>query len=305
MTHYKERLIIGEDSRPKDIKAPLVFDDLTQLIEYEGEGQHNVHLGQLKLFEMLLRSFIELAMHRVMPRSRRVIRIIYVGAAPGNSIAAFMDLILNHYNVIMTCYDLVDHCPSLTRYIESGHVVFKRQLFSIINAFTHKGETDIFISDIRNTDASEADEFTRESYVRQDHTSQQDWVRIIQPSFGYSLKFRLPFDMDHAVSFNYLKGKLYIQAFPPPSSTETRLIGSELETASYQPREYEQKFAYYNSFMRGYRTVYAPIFSTCTCVDCHILSRTIHHYRVLTLSTRSIKQILSFHNIRTPLSLNA
>merc|ERR1719265_146758 len=90
-----------------------------------------------------------------------------------------------------------------------------------------------------------------EEYVERDMTKQKDWVQIMQPSLS-CLKFRLPWGPG---ATKYLKGRVLIQAFPPCTSTETRLLvpkealNDELE--AYDQEEYEEKLMHHNTITRA------------------------------------------------------
>jgi hypothetical protein len=61
-------------------------------------------------------------------------------------------------------------------------------------------------------------------------------------------KFRLPWDDEKT---EYLNGDIYIQPYPPATSTETRLIiGKNAGTKIYDNRKYEEQLFYFNNQVR-------------------------------------------------------
>ena len=60
------------------------------------------------------------------------------------------------------------------------------------------------------------------------------------------LKFRLPWG--DGVS-EYLAGKIYLPVWGPQTTTETRLIVTDIKEASYDNRKYEEQMFYFNFFL--------------------------------------------------------
>ena len=129
-----------------------------------------------------------------------------------------------------------------------------------------------FISDIRSREENEIN-----SDVFKNLVQQYVWTHILKPNV-YKVKFRFTFqgsldadslnvikDYEEYLDFNpvqeyrkgvmtYLPGEIFIQPWAPVSSTETRLIGNSDDLKKnniiYNESEYNNKFFYYNTFLR-------------------------------------------------------
>ena len=98
----------------------------------------------------------------------------------------------------------------------------------------------IFCSDIRLTPPTE-------EQVIKDMTMQLNWWKIMNPEFAM-FKFRLPCQKGKTL---YPKGEIYIQPFPGPTSTETRLIVKKnAPIIEYDNTEYESRLFYHNTTSR-------------------------------------------------------
>jgi hypothetical protein len=136
----------------------------------------------------------------------------------------------------------------------------------------------IFFSDIR-TNETEDDKPT-DLDLLWNSAMQFNWICIMRPR-GYMLKFRTPFYDSKNIyvkerqrntfqlasrngidfvsdfykrEFRYLSGDVFLQAFPPSGSTETRLcyFGSDIKTQYYNSADYENTLFYYNTISRGF-----------------------------------------------------
>jgi hypothetical protein len=98
-----------------------------------------------------------------------------------------------------------------------------------------------FCSDIRSEPA------TPENIVR-NMTMQLDWWKIMNPDMSM-FKFRLPWEPG---TTEYPEGDIYIQAFPGPTSTETRLIVKKnAQIIKYDNQQYENACFYHNAELRS------------------------------------------------------
>ena len=76
---------------------------------------------------------------------------------------------------------------------------------------------------------------------------QLGWWKIINPEFAM-FKFRLPWQKGKTM---YPKGEIYIQPFPGPTSTETRLIvKKDAPMIEYDNTKYESNLFYHNTISR-------------------------------------------------------
>jgi hypothetical protein len=179
----------------------------------------------------------------------------------------------------------------------------------------------IFISDIR-TNEEEGKPPTDQDFIW-NNAMQYNWARLIKPC-ALLYKFRMPFfesktinpsesqkrDFDisrelgidfvadyNKSKFQYIKGDIYLQAFPGNASSESRLcvlgpfkssaayIGElNLKNHYYNVQEYENKYFYYNTIQRTIVHHYNPFankelgFDHCN--DCAIECDIWHKYNL-------------------------
>jgi hypothetical protein len=199
--------------------------------------------------------------------------VIYAGAAPG----------------VHTIF-LSEMFPSLTFHLydptpfsipQTHRVKIHVQLFlaktakKVANYYRKRypGKKLLFISDIRRRPPTE-------KMVEGDMVMQREWVEIMKPDC-WMLKFRLPWT-DHS-KYEYLKGTITAQSFAPPTSTETRLIGTTTDIVRYDPRVYENLMYTHNLTRSNFYA--SPLGTTtleshdvCNCFDCVSFVRSIQCY---------------------------
>jgi len=171
----------------------------------------------------------------------------------------------------------------------SKHVFIYNGYFTTDMAEKLGGLNPLFISDIRTGDG---DEFPSDMDIILNLAQQYIWTKKINPKYGW-LKFRHPFHKEATINvqeyaktklifkeygidivneFNtakelgidfendynngvlrYMDGEIYVQAYAPKTSTETRLfVGNDSGIKNYgEMYDYENKFFYYNSLERG------------------------------------------------------
>lgn len=145
-----------------------------------------------------------------------------------------------------------------------------------------------FISDIRRDNKAHGS--PTDIDICRDSALMYNWVKILQPA-KFMLKFRCPWPItDKSVARfnkeltpeisrefarcedidfigNYRKKQfifckptigIWLQAFAPRESAETRLVGDKLETMEFNVQDYENKMAYFNRF-RSTVNVMRPI----------------------------------------------
>jgi hypothetical protein len=139
-----------------------------------------------------------------------------------------------------------------------------------------KLKSKIFISDIRTTYFGE---LPSDADILINNAMQYRWIKILNP-LAYCCKFRFPYydepitrieaninslkfdmmcdDIDLLKDYKdkrmrYLDGNLYLQAFAPAGSSETRLIGTTQCIVEYmRVEEYENKMYFHNTLNRGF-----------------------------------------------------
>ena len=186
--------------------------------------------------------------------------VLYIGAAPFIS-----------YNVIKKLYPKTKWISYDTnRFIfdkSDKNVKIENKFFTneeinkIKNTFkNYDRKYLLYINDMRvNPD---------EKSVLKDMIQQQEWILRLNP-FASSIKFRLPYNTEDRVDFNYkyhlktnikkcvndiiyLDGTIYLQTYAPKRSTETRLISFRpYKLTKYDIIEYEEKLNYLNEKIRN------------------------------------------------------
>jgi hypothetical protein len=188
-----------------------------------------------------------------------------------------------------------------------------------------------FISDARTSDD---DDFPSTLDILWNSAMAYNWIKILQP-VRYMIKFRCPYGSITPASIkelvadykrcphtwpafeycdikfidNYCAGKfiflagddIKLQAFAPKSSTETRLVGSELDVYEYDTLEYEEKLFYHN---RTRATIARPHNYTSKdlgidhCNDCALACSILQEYIVATGSEYTVIELFG-HLLRS------
>ena len=202
-----------------------------------------VHWGQRKL---LLSEIEFLTLFLSEYTDKKPIHVVYAGSAPGTHILYLSKLFP------MINFELYDPRDFDTK-LKSKRIKTHKQYFTDDTAnewrsSKHLDKTILFISDIRTGDVSSMSSEEVEVQVKIDNQRQIDWYNIIMPKLSM-FKFRLPYDSDNKTP--YLDGDIYIQAYAPTNSTETRLIvGENAQMKIYDDREFEEQMFYFNNHER-------------------------------------------------------
>lgn len=171
--------------------------------------------------------------------------VIYAGAAPGKHIEYLSKLFPDHHFI------LVDPNPfgiSPSDKIEIYNQYFTDQL--ALELTHNRAEKVLFVSDIRTADYRQMTPIENENLIVKDNHSQIQWVTIMKP-IKSMLKFRCPYPNILQEPCRMFKGTLFFQVWPPPSSTETRLIVDDsLEMMTYDCLAYEESLFYHNTVTR-------------------------------------------------------
>ncbi len=219
-----------------------------------------LHWGQLKLMLTEI-EFLTLARDQKIHNNI----IVYAGAAPA--------IHMKHLSDMFPEFTFHLYDPTSFQIKATKRIKLFNQLFTEETANGYAGKKVLFISDIRRKPADE-------KTVDEDMIMQRKWVEIIKPVF-WMLKFRLPYSK-HG-KYNYLKGDIYKQAFVGASSSETRLIGSTIESKNYDTEAYEQLMFAHNISRTKFHV--SPLGRTtleshdvCNCFDCVSFVRLIESY---------------------------
>jgi hypothetical protein len=202
------------------------------------EFKRALHWGQLKLMLTEI-EFLTLVMKEYdESKDTRPIYFVYAGAAPGDH-TPYLHKLFN--NVHFELYDPNPFSKLLSKKHDmiSTHV----QFFTDDTAEYWKDQKDkyvVFCSDIRTEPATDEN-------VVENMKMQLKWWKIMQPQLSM-FKFRLPWGEGFT---EYPQGKIYIQPYPGPTSTETRLIvKAGADIIKYDNKKYESQLFHHNTVMR-------------------------------------------------------
>jgi hypothetical protein len=218
-------------------------------------GGGTIHSGQRKLLIALLDALVDV------PAAADV-TVVYVGAAPGSNIELVAAL-FPATKFVLFDPNPFDEALIAAAAASGGRIRLRSQYFldpdcAEFAEASAAGHRVVFISDIRGgirgRAVDEVDTQLSNEIVEQDMRMQERWVRTIRPAV-FSLKFRLPYVVEGVDPhrYPYLGGRVRIQSWPGPSSSETRLVGGEGDcdrTTNYDPTVYENQCFYHNFVTR-------------------------------------------------------
>lgn len=267
-----DQAICGYESRSDIEFHRLLLPDAPRQ-EYrrrKGELKTVIHWGQRKL----LLSEIEFLTKYGVSGST----VVYAGAAPGTHIHYLIELFPELQFV------LVDPAPFSSKLTKSPRCLLRQELFTDDLAQEYAGyDKVLFVCDIRSCDHSLISDPDVEDKVLEDMQSQQRWHDIIQPTKSM-LKFRLPWTQGCT---EYLAGDVYLQAFGPTTTTETRLVPYGHGRVLWNNKKYEEQMFYFNTVTRVARYAHSmpvgrPGYGLDYCYDCRaeveILSEYLRKY---------------------------
>lgn len=156
---------------------------------------------------------------------------------------------------ILTDYDLLENN------IKQGGVIVVPKYFFDIDAefFAQRFSDNCFLCvDIRDLNyfTFEKDHKVTNAVVMRDMEIQKKWVQTMKPVSSL-LKFRLPWVLPGETwegTTEYFSGQIYVQAWAPPTSSETRLCTDGTETVKYNNKLYEDMLYYHNNHIREKET---------------------------------------------------
>lgn len=196
-------------------------------------GQRKLCVGEIRALATVLKGWDEKA------------TVVYPGAAPGIHIPFLSSLFPN---VAFHLYD-----PAKFAIRDDARITTHQAMFTddVAREWEKKG-CDFFISDIRLSVPG------RERFEKQvgvDMAAQARWLDIIRPRLGGMLKFRPPYGKGE---FEYLDGRVMLQAWAPQRSTESRLLvpgaprGEALPVRRYDHGRYEDFMYWLNAVQRDW-----------------------------------------------------
>jgi cap2 methyltransferase len=175
--------------------------------------------------------------------------ILYIGASPGNNIGICTHLFPNFE------WHLYDPARfAITTDVKRNVFVYQKYFDDETAKYwaeRRKGRNLIFISDIRTADYTKAKDLNEnEDNIELDMRMQRNWVEMIKPDIT-QLKFRLSYVLDEREKeYEYFDGVIYLQAFCPQTSTETRLVFSDIKYKKYNCEKYEKQLFFHNAMTR-------------------------------------------------------
>jgi cap2 methyltransferase len=207
--------------------------------------------------------------------------VVYAGAAPGTHTRYLIELFPELKFV------LVDPAPFSGRLTQAPRCLLRHELFTDAVAHQYAARDDVlFLCDIRSCDWLIHDNLDHENKVLEDMQEQHRWHDIIQPIKSL-LKFRLPWTPGCT---QYLAGDIYLSAFGPITTTETRLVPHGHERVMWDHKKYEEQLFHFNTVTRVARYAHTmpvgrPGHGLDYCYDCRaeveILSQYLHKYNPL------------------------
>ena len=199
-------------------------------------GQRKLLLTEIEFLTLFLESY----------DGEKPVYVIYAGSAPGTHIVYLSRLFPR---VMFILYDPREFSNKLRNepMIKTFVQYFTDETAREWIAGNHPDKTILLVSDIRTGEPETQTQEMVEERVGIDHIWQQTWYHIMTPEMAM-FKFRLPWNDSKT---EYLDGDIYIQPYPPPTSTETRLIvGKNAKTRMYDNRKYEEQLFHFNNHIR-------------------------------------------------------
>jgi hypothetical protein len=165
-------------------------------------------------------------------KSDKPIYFVYAGAAPGDHQDYLKALFPDIY------FELYDPNDFICK--DSDKLKTHVQFFTNKDAEYWRSMSDkvflVFCFDIRSEPPSDEN-------IKRNMDMQLEWWKIMNPELSM-FKFRLPWSEGQT---EYPKGDIYFQAFPGPTSIETRLIvKKDAPIIKYDNKNYEDACFYHN-----------------------------------------------------------
>lgn len=245
-------------------QSDLILRDDSPQMQYEpmGDKTHNVHKGQLKLMLADELALMQALLHisscgadilpDIVSRNKKV-AVLVAGGAPGEH---FVDLSTTFHFLDFHLYDPAIWNHKLQERDTHSNVHLYTQYFDINTATQWESRTSvegqkyvyvIFLCDLRVPTKDHPD-----ALVEVDMKLQRSLTEQIRAEYTV-LKFHPPYyqDKNIAKTYEYLDGTIYLEAFPPRNSSETRLhVTDPKSTKTYDIQKYENQLAYHNQETR-------------------------------------------------------
>jgi hypothetical protein len=223
------------------------------------------HWGQRKLLLSEIEFFTLIGPNRL-----RNALVVYAGAASGKHIVYLSALFPSVRFVLIDPSAFarsVRACPRV-------RIINDLMTDDLARELSRESDNLYFISDIRSDDPNTSTREENERCIREDMDAQARWHGILG-SKRSMLKFRLPWADGQT---RYLNGDIYLPVWGPQSTTEARLITTDVAGAEryrlYDNRKYERQMFYFNNFTRhslyrhGVASTDASVEGLDHCYDC-------------------------------------
>lgn len=222
---------------PDDMKREKYHRRTKEIKNVLHWGQRKLLLSEIEFLTIYLKEYNE----------SKSVYVIYAGSAPGTHIIYLSKLFPDFH------FELYDP-REFNNKLKNNHKIntyvqyFTDETATLWKSVDHPDKVILFISDIRTVDTETMTSKEVENRVNIDNQWQMNWYNIMKPKMAM-FKFRLPYGSNGKTE--YLKGDIYIQAYSPATSTETRLIVREnAETKLYDDRKFEEQMFYFNKYER-------------------------------------------------------
>jgi hypothetical protein len=254
--HFQYYLEYGE--------APPSYNQLDRILDLKNGKRESYqrrmfasksieHWGQLKLLLSEI-EFLTLYWLQRPEMREKPVHMVYAGASPGSHIVILAELFP------LLTFDLYD--PRIKAF--DARLVNMKQvkLYGFFDDDAAKKYADkseegyplmFLVSDIRSGDDQTDSTMEFEDAVRRDMDWQARWCELSKCDQAL-LKFRLPYGnatTNATEKYEYLAGTIYIQAFSPITSTETRLVPNmPLKRVEWDAPKYQDQLYYHNTRIR-------------------------------------------------------
>ena len=217
----------------------ILLDDEKKYQRRFLQWKPQLHWGQLKLMLSeieFLNEVLKEYYSDIKNNKDKKIYFIYAGAAPGHHIEYLSKMFPMIY------FELYDPNNFIVK--ESDKIKIHQDFFTNKIADEWQEKKNIFLvfcSDIRREPATVEN-------VKKDMDMQFEFWKHMKPDLSI-FKFRLPW---YEGKTEYPEGKIFLQAFPGPNSTETRLlVKKNAKIIEYDNTQYENRCYYHNTVNRS------------------------------------------------------
>jgi hypothetical protein len=192
--------------------------------------------GQRKLFLALV-NFLNVILTDEERPEKRVTNIHYLGASPGHNIR---DVAKQFPGVQFICYDVRPMAD-----ISGKNIIVKQELITPESIKKIPNLPGNYVFDDLRFVGSDGDDTELDD-------KKLDIVRAISTRFeGRPTCYKMRVDFNRTRDLEWPVGDIYYIPYAPATSLEVRLISDSDVYHSYNPKQWEEKFAYFNGSFRS------------------------------------------------------